>query len=481
MTMLSLVRPAGAASRTWERDGSSTVARASAPAPFLFAALSCDDPLEAPARIALADVDEVLLGRGERRFERQSGPAGGDRGARVTVQLPDRCMSSRHATLRRELGGFVLEDAGSTNGTLLNGEPITRARLADGDRFELGHTVFVYRSALPAAPATRDLDGAALSATPPGLRTLLPSLAQRFDELTRLARSDVSIIIGGDSGTGKELIARAVHQLSGRRGALVAVNCGALPATLVESELFGAKKGAYSGAVADRAGLVRSADGGTLFLDEIGDLPLAAQASLLRVLQEGEVLPLGAASAVPVDLRVVAASHRDLGALVAAGRFRADLLARLSGWTLTLPPLCERLEDLGLIIGEILRHAGGATAPSLTWDAARALFAHDWPLNARELDKLLRTATVLSGGRIERAHLAALDAPRPDGQPTAAAAPSQAAALDEDEARLRDQLVAAMAEHRGNVAAVGRAMNKAPVQIRRWIKRFGVDVHLYRR
>ena len=473
--MLSLLR---AEDRTLERDDFPTAARALAPAPFLFVALSCDDPLQPPMRIALADVDELGFARGPRSLERQALRPGG---VRVTVRLPDPRMSSRHATLVRELGGFLLVDAGSTNGTLLNGAPITRARLADGDTFELGHNIFVYRSSLAAPPATRDLDAATLGAQPPGLRTMLPSLAQRFEELARLSRSDVSIIIGGESGSGKELVARAIHQLSRRRGALVAVNCGALPATLVESELFGAKKGAYSGADVDRAGLVRAADGGTLFLDEIGDLPLAAQASLLRVLQEGEVQPLGAAQPVPVDVRVVAASHRDLPSLVAAGRFRADLLARLTGWTLTLPPLRERREDLGLIAGEILRRgtSEGERAPPLSWDAARALFAHSWPLNVRELDKLLSTARVLGGERIERAHLVGLDAPvvaAPSAKP-----PAAPDALDVADEALRAELVAALAEHRGNVAAVARAMGRAPVQIRRWLKRFAVDVHLYRR
>jgi transcriptional regulator with GAF, ATPase, and Fis domain len=286
----------------------------------------------------------------------------------------------------------------------------------------------------------------------------------------------VSIILGGETGTGKELVAQAVHQLSGRSGRFVAVNCGAMPATLVESELFGAKKGAYSGADADRVGLVCAADGGTLFLDEIGDLPLAAQASLLRVLQEGEVTPLGATRPVPIDLRVVAASHRDLPTLVAEGKFRSDLLGRLSGWTLTLPPLRERREDLGLIAGEILRRAGQAT-PSMTWESARALFAHDWPLNVRELDKLLTTALILSGGHIERAHFAALDAPLAPAAPPASVPAPQ---LDEEDQQLRDTLVAALTEHRGNIAAVARVMDRAPVQIRRWLRRFAIDLHLFR-
>ena len=147
------------------------------------------------------------------------------------------------------------------------------------------------------------------------------------------------MLIEGESGTGKEVIARAIHGMSGRQGAFVPVNCGALPENLVESELFGYKKGAFSGAQTDHPGLVRSADGGTLFLDEIGDLPASSQAALLRVLQEKEVMPVGGTRAVAIDLRVVAATHRDLDDMVAEGSFRHDLFARLAGFRVTVPPL----------------------------------------------------------------------------------------------------------------------------------------------
>ena len=168
--------------------------------------------------------------------------------------------------------------------------------------------------------------------------------------MATFARSQVPVLVSGETGTGKELIASAIHQLSGRPGPFVAVNCGAIAPNLVESELFGYRKGAFSGALEDRPGLVRSSEHGTLLLDEIGDLPLAAQAALLRVLQESEVLPVGGTRPVKVDLRVVAATHRDLGALAAQDRFRRDLLARLDGARIMLPALrvtasvapCER-------------------------------------------------------------------------------------------------------------------------------------------
>src|SRR6185295_15519822 len=167
--------------------------------------------------------------------------------------------------------------------------------------------------------------------------------------LTRLAPSRLPILVRGESGSGKELAARTIHALSKRRGPLVSVNCGALPAALAEAELFGARRGAFSGAVEDRPGLVRTADGGTLFLDEIADLPLPAQAALLRFVQEGEVRSLGAHHTAKVDVRIIAATHRDLDAMISKETFRPDLVARLRGHALAMPALRERREDLGVI------------------------------------------------------------------------------------------------------------------------------------
>ena len=424
---------------------------------WLFRVLSCDQPLSSAARWPLDDVDEVLFVRGK-----QSAVERSDR--RLLIRLPDRAVSAMHARLVRELGGWTLEDTGSTNGTFVNESRVERARLAEGDRLEVGHSFFLFRAALPVAAATLRCDL-------PGLATHAPALGARVSELSRIAPSSVPVILLGESGTGKELMARAVHLLSLRKGPFVPVNCGALPTTLVQSELFGYKRGAFSGADEDRPGLVRAADHGTLFLDEIGDLPLASQAALLRVLQEGEVTPLGATRPIAVDLRVVAATHRDLDALVAAGQFRADLLARLGGWTLTLPPLRERLEDLGLVLG-------GLAPPSmtLTWQAARALLRYRWPLNVRELGKCVSAAFVLSGGAIDVAHLppvvtqTGVAPPSPPRQPMSA----------DDEAR-RAELVELLRSASGNVAAVARALGKAPVQVRRWARRYQLDPDQFRR
>jgi transcriptional regulator with GAF, ATPase, and Fis domain len=391
-------------------------------------------------------------------------------------------MSQTHACLRRAGNHWLIEDAHSKNGTRVNGAAVEQVVLADGDVLELGQSFFVFRDAPGveegAPPVLEERD---LRSFMPGLPTWLPGLARDLDGLESLARSRSPIVIRGESGTGKEVVARAVHEVSGRSGALVAVNCGAIAENLVESELFGHRKGAFSGADEDRPGLVRSADQGTLFLDEIGDLPPKAQTALLRVLQEREVLPVGATRPVKVDTRLVVATHRDLDAMVAGGRFRADLLARIGGFNLSLPPLRERHEDLGLLIVALLRRLPRESAERVAFSraAARSLFAYDWPLNVRELERALEVAVVLArAGPIELDHLPkALREVKRRGLAVPAATSEDPA---EKQRRRKDELVALLRNHLGNVSAVGRALGKTRAQVHRWIKRFQIDVKTFR-
>ena len=441
--------------------------------PHLFLVLEADRPGAGGARYALEGVDEVLIGRGPKRAA-ERGTFEGRR--RLTVRVPGQWMSSAHTRLVLEKDGWVVEDAGSKNGTFLRGDRIDRARSGDGDLIDAGRTFFALRAALPTpGPFARDTDWAELELLSPGLRTLLPDTAERLEALARVMSSNVSVLLFGESGTGKELLARAVHERSKRAGSFVAVNCGALPGALVESLLFGHVRGAFSSAVRDEPGLVRSAAGGTLFLDEIGDLPLPAQASLLRILQEREVLPVGGTRAVPVDLRVVSATHRPLDALAARGAFRADLLARLDGFRHTVPPLRSRREDLGLLIASLLARLGqGARdSASFTPAAVRLLASHGWPSNVRELEQALARAFALSEGN-------RIDAPALSLGSSMAAA-SGSAGLGEADARLREQLIAELARHQGNVSEVARSMGKARMQIQRWMQRFGVDAEAYRK
>jgi two-component system response regulator GlrR len=233
-----------------------------------------------------------------------------------------------------------------------------------------------------------------------GIITRSPRMEDLLRQARLVADSDASILIYGDSGTGKELLARAIHRASPRRDKpFVAVNCGAIPEPLLESELFGHARGAFSGAVQAHKGLFQAADGGTIFLDEIGDMPLALQVKLLRVLQEGEVRPVGATQPIPVDVRVISATHRDLDAQKAAGQFREDLYYRLNVVSLKLPSLAERREDIPLLATHFLRRLAERykrPVPTLAPDAMALLIAAPWPGNVRQLLNLLEQAVALA-------------------------------------------------------------------------------------
>jgi transcriptional regulator with PAS, ATPase and Fis domain len=444
-------------------------------APELILALECDRPVALSMRISLDGVAAVSIGRGKQRTVER-------RGVEVAVTVADRWMSSQHARLHDSFGRWVLEDADSKNGTFIAvgaaSEPVRRRELADGDVIEVGHTMFMFRDAVERAagsPLDVDLEGDPIARR--GLRTFSAGFARELDKLARLATADVPLLLHGESGTGKEVLARAFHDGTARSGPLVPVNCGAIPDSLVESELFGYRKGAFSGAAADSDGLVRAADKGTLFLDEIGDLPASSQAALLRVIQERLVRPVGATAHVPIDVRVVSATHRALEDLVATGAFREDLFARISGFRIEVPPLRERREDLGMLVGVLLaRVVGDADVPALDVAAVRALFAHAWPRNIRELESALAAAVVLADGVILAEHL-----PRELIEPIASADADQPApVLSARELERRDELIALLREHAGNISAVSRACGKDRKQVHRWLQRYGLEPDSFR-
>jgi two-component system, NtrC family, response regulator HydG len=228
-----------------------------------------------------------------------------------------------------------------------------------------------------------------------------PAMRKLRAALDRLAGQDVSILIRGESGTGKELVARSLHERGLRKKRrFVALNCGAIPESLIDSELFGHAKGAFTGATADRPGVFVEADGGTLFLDEIGDMPTAVQARLLRVLQEGEVRPVGGSGVRSVDVRVIAATHVELTAAVEQGRFRQDLFYRLNVVVLSVPPLRDRLDDLPILAAHFLRKHGGAKPMTLSPDALDAMMSYAWPGNVRELENAVMHAVALHQGEV---------------------------------------------------------------------------------
>ena len=248
-----------------------------------------------------------------------------------------------------------------------------------------------------ALPEPDDLQGQAWRQ---GIVSRSSVMAELLAEARLVAGSDASVLIRGDSGTGKELLAQAIHRASARAARpFIAVNCSAIPENLLESELFGHVKGAFTGAVASHRGLFQAADGGTLFLDEIGDMPGALQVKLLRVLQERSVRPVGASAQIPVDVRILSATHRDLDAALADGQFREDLYYRLNVVTLTLPPLAERREDIALLAQHFLAKLArkyGKAVNGFAPEALKALAAAPWPGNVRQLHNVVEQVTALA-------------------------------------------------------------------------------------
>jgi transcriptional regulator of acetoin/glycerol metabolism len=294
------------------------------------------------------------LGRGATTLGRDEG---------ADIVLPVTAVSRKHAEVRREGGRFVVRDLGSRNGTLVNGHPVTEADIEPLDEIRVGDAILklVAEGAEGYGRYRIDgamLDGATRQARHPSALVGGLLMDEILEELERIAAAPLNVLLLGASGTGKEVVASELHRMSGRPGRFAAVNCAAIPANLLESELFGYKRGAFSGADRDKPGLILAADGGTLLLDEIGDMPLEAQAKLLRVLQVREVLPVGATSAEAVDVRVVCATHRDLGRLQRDGKFREDLFARLNEYNVFLPPLYERKEDVYSLMTSFLVRLG---------------------------------------------------------------------------------------------------------------------------
>ena len=448
--------------------------------PVLRVLLHAWQPGAPTSRHRLDAIDVVELGRGEAGAVRAV--EGGRRVLRLRV--PDPRMSSDHGRLTARADHWLLDDPRSKNGAVVGGRPTRCAPVEVGDLFELGHTMVLLDDEDASDDGPVDLASDELVAAEPELATFTPALRRDLATLAQVATTGVPVLLVGETGTGKEVCARALHRLSGRRGSLVAVNCGGLAPQLLEAELFGHKKGAFSGALADRPGYLREADGGTLFLDEIGDLSPAGQAALLRALQEHEVVPVGDARPVPIELRVCAATHRDLPAMIAAGTFRQDLYARLLGVTVNLPPLRERRGDLGLLIARLLARVPGGAAACLTPAAAHALCSHDWPHNVRELERTLAAAVARAGaGPIDVEHLpstlGAVEAiaGEPPRATSAPARPVDAAA----DAAERAALVEGLSRHAGNVAALARELGRHREQLHRLVRRHGIDLAAFRR
>jgi DNA-binding NtrC family response regulator len=396
------------------------------------------------------------------------------------MALDDPRISARHATLALgEKDAVLVTDLGSMNGTLIDGQRVERAVLPPGGVLRVGGTFLQLEVDTSAAePEPRDVVLEEFVGVSPAARAVR-------DMIRRLAGVDVSVLVLGPPGVGKERVASALHHASSRRGPLVAINCAVLTDELAGSELFGHVKGAFTGAVGARAGAFRKAEGGTLFLDEIGELPPSLQAKLLRVMEERRVRPVGSDTDSPVDVRLVAATNKDLPARVSTGRFRGDLFSRIAAAVVTVPPLRERRPDIVALAQHFLP-AESRLHPS----AVQELLAHTWPHNVRDLKSVLALLQPEDGVvRLDELALETLRVGRrlatepapPEDEPMGgiAASPTSISWPDDEQERIQ-LLERLLAQHEGNVSAVARALGKHGSSLRRWIKLYGIDPRRFR-
>ena len=313
------------------------------------------------------------------------------------LALGDDTVSRMHCEIRRDRRGYLLVDLGSTNGTLLDGVEIKEGVLKPGMVVTVGKVelkVRPYAERIEILPSEATRFGECVGST--------LAMRQLFGVAERLGPSDATVLIGGETGTGKDVLARSIHAISPRKNKpFLVVDCGAVVGTLIESELFGHEKGAFTGATASRAGAFELANGGTLFLDEIGELPLDLQPKLLRALEQRSFRRVGGSREIRVDIRVIAASKRNLRMEVERGKFREDLYFRLAVVPMELPPLRERRDDIPVLAEKLLESiasldATGQTPRAITKGALDALRAHDWPGNVRELRNVLERAAYLA-------------------------------------------------------------------------------------
>ena len=311
-------------------------------------------------------------------------------GANETLRLTDRCVSRHHCAIRVGNEGLICEDLGSTNGTYVGDHRVTSAAISPGDTIQIGETTL-------SVEMIGDVVTEPLSRSDRFGRVLGRSAAMRrvFALLEKVAPSDATILLEGETGTGKSAVAEAVHETSKRAAApFVVVDCGALPGTLLESELFGHERGAFTGAVSTRVGLFESAMGGTVLLDEIGELPLDLQPKLLRALERRVIRRVGSSQEVPVDVRLIAATHRDLRREVNQGTFRSDLWYRLNTVRLVLPPLRDRRDDVAMLVASFYQDLIGDPDAAPPAELVRTMMRGAWKGNVRELRSAVERALV---------------------------------------------------------------------------------------
>ncbi|MBM4280483.1 MAG: sigma 54-dependent Fis family transcriptional regulator [Deltaproteobacteria bacterium] len=427
----------------------------------------------------------VESGGRKHRFDATTVRIGAGPGNDLILDRPT--VSSVHAELVATSRGLRLRDLGSTNGTTVAGVRVFDALVEDGATIAVGDVALTLRMgkdtvAQPLSDKT-ELNGAVGAS---------PAMRAVFSRLERVAKTDATVLIHGETGTGKEVVAWSLYEASRRKDQpFVVLDCGSIARTLIESELFGHEKGAFTGADKRRIGAFERAQGGTLFLDELGELDLELQPKLLRALERREIQRLGGDKPMAVDVRIIAATHRDLRTMVARGEFREDLYYRLAVVTLELPPLRERREDVPLLVDHFLK-ALGADRAALPAGAIERFVEHDWPGNARELKNAVERAVVLGETRLQTSpRAAAALSGTPSGATSGATtssppAPAGSFVIDPSQP-YKDQKAAVIADfeeryarllmklHQGNVSAAARVAGIDRMSLHKILDRYGLD------
>jgi DNA-binding NtrC family response regulator len=396
------------------------------------------------------DVDPVVVGR--------------DAGAQIPVDDPE--VSAVHCELRAVDAGILVRDLGSTNGTFVGAFRVNEGVVTTPTAITVGRTtLFVEPS------GDRRVDVGWSDAFGP-LVGRSPRMRRVFGVLERIAPTPLSVLILGETGTGKEVVAKAIHEASPRKGKpFVVVDCGSIPPTLAESILFGHEKGAFTGATERRKGALAEADAGTLFLDELGELPLDLQPKLLRALSERQVKRVGGSQFEPIDVRVLAATRRDISAEMNAGRFRSDLYFRIAQVRIELPPLRERPGDIPLLVEDVCRRAGRAEhAPAVVGWIQQNLAVHDWPGNVREVVNVASVAAMLADtpGAIDDVLALTRDQTDPARAPITAFAEAKRQSLLEFE---RTYFAALSDAAAGNVSEMARQSGMERHHVRAYLRK----------
>jgi DNA-binding NtrC family response regulator len=404
------------------------------------------------------DVDPIVVGR--------------DEGAGIIVADPE--VSAFHCELRAVSEGILVRDLGSTNGTYLGPVRVREGIVATATELSIG------RSRVLIEPQAKRRVEVAYTERFGPLVGISPRMRRVFGVLEKVASTPLSVLIVGETGTGKELVAKAVHDASERTGGpFVVVDCGSIPPTLAESILFGHEKGAFTGASERRKGALADADTGTLFLDELGELPLDLQPKLLRALSEKQVKRVGGSVFEPIDVRVLAATRRDLGAEMNAGRFRSDLFFRIAQVRVELPALRERLSDLPLLVEDVCARVGKPqhVQTVLAWIEQR-MASHDWPGNVRELVNVASVAATLADepASIDDVLTLARDVGASEGQrmpaPGGGFGEAKRAAVASFE---RDYFIGLAKRCKGNISEMARQSGMERHHVRAYLRKYGID------